>query len=884
MNIRMQACVVLAMGWLGLVTIPIGRTATTDATDSLECLKSAAFFAPVTSPDYRRYAPDRLVELEHLVLDLTPDFTKRTIRGSATYTFKPIAKALPEFRLNAVDLVVESVDSTEKILGYQVTDKELVVTFAQPVAAGQETKLAISYHAQPRQGIYFRTPEMGYKVGDTHLFSQGEAIESRYWFPCFDAPNAKFTSEVICHVPEGMTVLSNGRQVSSEKDAKTGLVTVHWSQEKPHVTYLITLTAGYFSKLEETYRNFPLTFYTPPSEAKEAPNSFACTKEAMGYFESEIGVPYAWAKYGQVLINDFHFGGMENTSMTTLTDRTLFQPDTENLYSSEGLIAHELAHQWFGDLVTCKDWSHVWLNEGFATYYAHLFMEHKYGRDQLLYELYSDAKGIVQQTNDLRPIVSRMYENPEEQFGYRAYPKGSWVLHMLRSQLGEELYRRAIRNYLEKHQYGNVVTDDLSAEIEAVSGKSYDQFFDQWLYHGGQPELEVKYSWDERAKLAKVSVKQTQKLTDNVVLFRFPVTLRFKSKAGVKDARVEVKQVDEDFYVPLPEAPEIVRFDPEYSLLAKVIFNLPTPMLYAQAVDQSDVIGRLQAIEQLATKKDHETIAKLKEVLNHDPFYGVRAKASEALRMIHSEEALTALVESTQQPDARARNAVVNDIGGFYSAATVKALLAILKTEKNPGIQVTAIHNLGPFSTPEVKTVLLHYLHTESYRNRLADAAIAAMRTQDDPAYLAPLREVLSQHEDRFLSREFANALDTLAYLARKEEKKESVREFIAGHLTSSKDRVKQGAITALGTLEDPKAIGLLDTFANSTKDTPEQKAAEQAVAILRGAKKPSDDLKDLRKEVLDMQSDNRRLSKELEDLKKRFDATPATNKVVEKK
>jgi aminopeptidase N len=166
------------------------------------------------------------------------------------------------------------------------------------------------------------------------------------------------------------------------------------------------------------------------------------------FFEKEIGVPYPWAKYSQVCVNDFVEGGMENTSCTTLTDSTLFTNATENIRNSEGLVAHEMAHQWFGDLVTCKDWSQIWLNESFATYYETLYNEHKNGRDNMLYELYGRARQITGITNDVNAIVRRNFDNSHEMFGYLAYQKGGWVLHMLRSQLGPDLYRRCINTYL----------------------------------------------------------------------------------------------------------------------------------------------------------------------------------------------------------------------------------------------------------------------------------------------------------------------------------------------------------------------------------------------------------------------------------------------------
>jgi aminopeptidase N len=850
--------------------------------ESLLCRHCAGSAASVESPGNMQYAPDRKVDIRQLALDVTPDLQKRTVRGEATFTFKPIAKPLDELRLDSVDLAVSAVTCSAKLAGHQVTDKEIVVTFAPPVPVGRETKLTIRYSAQPVKGFYFRTPATGYPEGDTHVWSQGEPDEARHWFPCYDYPNAKFTTEITCRVPEGITVLSNGRQISSTKDA-SGLVAVRWLQDKPHGTHLITLAAGRFTKLEEKYRDVPLQFYTPPSDAAEAALTFADTKPAMEFFEREIGVPYPWAQYGQVVVRDFHWGGMENTTLTTLTDRTLHRADTETLSSSEVLVSHELAHQWFGNLVTCKDWSHLWLNEGFATYYANLYMGDRHGRDELLYGLYRDAQNVLGRTNSPpRAIHFRRYGTPYEQFDYRAYPKGGWVLHMLRCHLGDELFRRCIKTYVERHTFGIVVTEDLNAVIEELSGRSYDRFFDQWVYHALQPELEVNYSWDEKTKLVKISVRQTQTVNDNVMLFQFPLTLRFKSKAGTVDHRVHVKEKEEDFYVPLRQAPEIVRVDPEYSLLAKINFKPPTAMLYAQLADKSDMIGRLLAAEQLADKKDSATVAKLKAALNADAFHGVRAKASESLRKIHTDDALDALAASVKQPDARARNAVVGDIGGFFHPRAMEALLRCIETERNPAIVSTAIKGLAPYHQPAVRDVLLRFLKGDSYRNRLAEAAIAAMRAQDDPAFIAPLRETLAKREAAFTSYGFGEALDALAFLARNEKPRDSVREFLAGYINHKRERLQLAAMKALGTLEDPKAIALLETFASASKETPQQKEAEKAIAALRAVNKPSDNLKDLRQEVLDVKKENQRLSKELAEVKKKLDA--GTAKEPEKK
>jgi aminopeptidase N len=839
----------------------------------IQCRQSQAVLAAPDSADYRKYAPSREIDIMHLAIDVTPDFKQRTIAGKVTLKFKPIAKPIQELRLDAVDLNVSSAASTTRITAWQATDKNVIITFAQPIPPDQEASVTIDYTAEPSKGLYFRTPEMGYKPEDTHLWTQGESIEARHWYPCYDAPNEKFTSEVTCRVPEGMVVLSNGKRVSEEKDSGSGLVAVRWLQDKPHVNYLISLLAGHFKKVEDNYKDIPLAFYVPASQIDQAVHSFKDTKDIMGFFEQEIGVPYPWAKYYQVCVDDFTAGGMENTSITTLTDRTLHTTATENLRDSRGLVAHELAHQWFGDLVTCKDWSHVWLNEGFATYYDHLYDGYKNGRDALLYDLYESAKHIVSQTNDTKSIVNKKYNDPQEQFSYLAYPKGGWVLNMLRNQLGEELYRRCIKTYLERHQFGNVVTEDLSAVIEELSGRSYDQFFDQWVYHARQPELAVNYNWDEKNKLAKLSIAQTQRLSDDVVLFNFPLTIRFKSKTGTVDRQITIKEKAEDFYFPLNEAPETVRIDPEVSVLAKTTFTPPAAMLHAQLADKTDMVGRLIAVELLGAKADRQSITKLKEALNADSFYGVRLAASRAMRSIHTDEALQALQASTKQTDARVRQQVTQDIAGFYRDSSFETLQKVLQEEKNPDIVAAAISGLGAYPKPAVREKLLQYLNSDSYRNTLADAAVNAIRAQDDASYLDPLRECLQKKEGAFTTGAFSRGLSTMAYLARNEEKKDAIRDFLTGYINHRKQTVQLAVIAALGTLGDPKGMAVLEKFTGASKETPERAAAERALAALRDAKRPSAELGTLRSELLTLQKENRDLRKEFDDLKKKIDA-----------
>jgi aminopeptidase N len=828
------------------------------------------------SDDKRQYSPDRRVDVEHVLIDVTPNFKTRTIRGQMTITFKPIAKPLKALELHATDLSIHEVTASQKVAAYDVTTNHLKIIFAKPVPVGQSCTAVVRYEAEPNRGMYFRTPQMGYKTQDTHLWTQGEPHDSRFWFPCFDYPNERFTSEVICRVPPEMIAVSNGKRVSEKLDKKTSLKAYHWLQEKPHVSYLIALVAGKFRKLEAKHGDISLGFYTPPSQFAQAENSFRDTMDMMTFFEKETGQPYPWAKYDQVVVDDFNWGGMENTTLTILNDRTLFTQASENIRSSQTLVAHELIHQWFGDYVTCRDWSHVWLNEGFATYFAHLYDGHKNGHDAYLYGLYRDSRRIIANKNEKRPMIYREYVSAKEQFDQRAYQKGSWVLHMLRTQLGPKLFRQCVAHYLKENGLRSVVTGDLIRACQQQTGLSLQRFFDQWVYHARHPELDVSYAWDESSGLARVSVKQIQKNgdTDKVVgVFAFPVKLRFKTSKGTIDKNVTITKAQHDFHIKLPAKPNIVRFDADFGLLGDVRFKKPDAMLYAQLKDTDDVIGRLLAIEALKDKKSIKTIGHLKEVLNSDPFHGVRTEASAALRQIHTQDAFSALADSIQQDDARVRKQVVGDIAAWFEPRSAELLIGILDREKNPQIQAAAIQGLGLYHGKPTTERLIALLGSKSYRNILVGASVGAMRSLDEPLFVQPLLDTLAKREIDLTSRDFAWTLKTLAFLARHQKNRDQVRMFLLKRVDHPKQRIAVAAIEALGTLGDPKAVAVIESFNVGSDQSRMKRAAASALEAIRSSKKPSAELKDLRKEVMDLKKANQTMQDDLKKLQDQFKA-----------
>jgi len=825
---------------------------------------------PQSGPDsgVRRYAPDCRADLLHLALDVTPDFKNRAVSGRATITFKPVGSPLEELNLDGIDLEVSAVESTAKLQGYQATHDKVILTFEQALAVDSEQTVTITYRATPKDGFYFRTPEQGYREGETQLYTQGETILARNWFPLLDSPNGKLTTEVTCRLPDGMKAWSNGRLLSQEKDAATGLTAWHWKQEKPHSAYLISLVAGQFSVIEDHYKDLPIAFMVPPSDAAMAQKSFADTKDMLAFFEQELDYPFPWEKYHQIVVRDFRWGGMENTSISTLSDRILQTADYETLRSSVSVVGHELAHQWFGDVVTCKDWSTLWLNEGFATYYDALYQEHLYGHEQFLYERFRVAEGLTGEQNP-RPVVFRKINaDGYDQFGALSYQKGSWVLHMLRSELGPDLFRKVIQTYLKRYQFRNVVTENLVSVLEEVTGRSWDRFFDQWIYHGGHPELAVDYAWDEKSGTARVNLSQTQKISDEVLQFHLPVKVRFKGKFGTIDKVFLLEDLAQDFHVALPSAPKIVRIDPDVGLLATIHFSPPRELLNAQLDDDSDPLGRVLAVRQLGEDPRADGVGRLLKILSGDGRWFVRAEAAKALGKIGTGPAFATLGQCLEQADARVRKAVVDALGSDIRDESLDLLLKHLSSEKNPDIRGAILQALSHHPKKSSGAKLVEALESNSLRDHLFGSAVAAMRMSDDPSYAAPLFDAIRKRQGELESQSLGRALAALAYLSRNQTDKNEVFDFLLKQLESPRTPVADGAATALGDLADLRSRPVLITLANRDNE-----AAKNALKDLAEGVKPAAAIVGLQDEVSKLQKSNSEMKTQLETLTKRMEA-----------
>ncbi|MEJ7734199.1 MAG: M1 family metallopeptidase, partial [Polyangiaceae bacterium] len=555
----------------------------------------------ILSGTKRVYERSRPFAIRHIALDLELELEKKAVRGTARLEVTRIDASAGELALDAVGFDVSRVEvraaepgssgkkpgangkkpaaNGKKALanGWKrvahVYDGE---TLRVPLPPGaEEASVRVTYRATPRRGLYFMAPDEHVQDRPRQVWTQCQDEDARFLFPCHDKPHVKQTTEMRVQAPAGWFVLGNGALIGDPKERKKGLY--HWKMDEPHPSYLVTLVAGEFGSYEEESDGIPLSFYYPKGRDADARRTFKRTAEMVKRFGELTGVRYPWNKYAQVVVSDFIFGGMENTTATTMYEHILLDERAALDVTSDDLIAHELAHQWFGDLVTCRDWSQAWLNEGFATFMEHIDREAHLGRDEYEYGLRADMGSYLSEARGRyrRPIVCQDYEAPIDIFDRHLYEKGALVLHMLRRELGDAVFWRGVGLYLSTHQRQVVETRDLMRALEEVSGKSLERFFEQWVYRAGHPELSIEI--EHEAGLCTVTVRQMQHAApaeahSEAATPVFAFDLAFDLAVG-GEVRREERHVDQrvhTFSFPAENRPLYVVVDPEFAVLGEL--------------------------------------------------------------------------------------------------------------------------------------------------------------------------------------------------------------------------------------------------------------------------------------------------------------------------
>ncbi|MCA1558322.1 MAG: M1 family metallopeptidase, partial [Acidobacteria bacterium] len=428
----------------------------------------------------RQYIPSRDYDTRHITLNLRFNWEQEQAIGTATITLAPLTSNLRHVDLDAGNMTFNSVRlASGAPLKFEADAKaeKLRITLDRAYQPANVITVVIDYRTNGvtaggglagfGRGLTFIKPRPDDPTRPRQIWSQGETQYNHYWFPCFDHPNDFTTSEMIATVEKPLTVISNGRLVEV-RDNRDETRTFHWKMEQPHASYLTSIVVGVYSPIEQRYQNIPVISYVYPNEVNEGRVTVARMADMVKFFSEKTGVRYPYAKYAQTMTRDFG-GGMENITATTQTDNMIHDARYTLDADWDGLQAHELAHQWFGNLVTCRSWSDIWLNESFATYFQAMWDEHRLGRDDFLYldvKGNQDAYYNAWRNGQRRPIVTSNYQNPDAVFDTYAYPRGGAVLYMLRMTLGEENWRRSIKHYLTKYAHQPVETEQLRIAIE----------------------------------------------------------------------------------------------------------------------------------------------------------------------------------------------------------------------------------------------------------------------------------------------------------------------------------------------------------------------------------------------------------------------------------
>ena len=819
---------------------------------------------------------DRTFHVKHLKLEVSFDDEERKVKGTSTLVLIPINDGLKSLELDAVDMTISRVtDGDGRHLDFEVADGKILVRLLRAYKAGQEFQLAVEYEAQPKAGLFFISPDKSYPNKPFQIWTQGESEDNKRWFPCYEAPNDRMTTELIVTVKSKYSTVSNGRLAEVKTDAKRGMKTYRWVQDIPHVNYLVTLVVGEFDFQEEKVDGIPVQYYVPKGKAKFIPLAFQNTPDMLEYFAGVTGLKYPWAKYAQVVVQDFTFGGMENTTCTTLTEYCLHDEKARPNYMADSLVAHELAHQWFGDYITMKSWGHAWLNEGFASYFDPLWWEHKFGRDEFHQRMLDTAKEYFKEDaeHNRRPIVTHKYKEADDMFDGHTYQKGACVLHMMRYVLGDDLWWKAIKHYVHKKGQGIVETTDFKEAIEESTGRALDWFFNEWLYKGGHPEFDISWSYDDKSKLIVLTVKQKQDTKDGTPLFKMPITIEIATKKRLWRENLDVEKAEHTYFIPSPDRPQMVLFDPDNWILKKLTFEKQKDELLHQIAHAENVIPRIQACEGLAKiPYDKAVFEALKKSLTSDKFWGVRAAAAKALGEMATAEAKEILLsEGIKQQDSRVRRAVVDSLGNFRGDEEVfERLCAIYRSDKAYYVVSGAAIALGKLRDPKAFEVITKNMDRPSHADVIVRASLDGLSELREPRAVQVCMDHTKYGNPEMVRMAAANSLGKLGHYL--EDKKDDIREHLVRLLNDTNFRTKLGAVNGLVALGDAAAIPKLAAVDRYDPLGMVRREARKAVKKIQESHAEKAKKVDAQKDIESLKDENRDLKARLAKLESKVD------------
>jgi aminopeptidase N len=709
-----------------------------------------------------RDTPSHDYDLIHQRIELANfDWDATAFDGKVTTTIVSLRPGLDSIvmdmgrRLAVRSVTMESRSRVRSRLRFTRPGDTLIVRLAKPVGFRDSVRFTIDYRGKITQGrgLYFFKSEPGRTHRPQQIYSGGGTDGNPNWIPTYAAPHDKATWEMVATVPAAYTVVSNGRRVADRpgrRGARERTHTVHWAQERPASTYLISIVVAPLTKVTDRWRDVPLEYYVYPEDVPLARRLFGVTPDMMEVYTRLTGVKYPWSRYAQTTVTDF-VGGMENVGATTLVD---WLPDARAYHDRpwyrHTLIPHELAHQWFGNLVTTENWANYWLNEGTAEFMVGQYWGSKLGRsaeDEFYLDEYRQYLAL-----DVRRRVPLASFNSNN-----VYAKGALVLEMLKKQLGRERFWAGVNRYLTKHAFGNATSDGLRRAVLDATGLNLDWFWSQWVYQAGHPDFVVTAAYDSASGALALTVRQTQVDTARAdstgfrfstpLVFRGTVSTRVGTSRGDLRKQVELDRREQLIRITgVKSPPTMVVFDENNAMLKSLTFEQPTRWLAAQLARDPDLWNRSWVIEQLGRRSgDSLAAAALARAARGADYYLTRAQAAAALRGFPEPFAVPPLEAAARDTSSAVREAAIAALGGVGGERAVAAARTAWKGDSSYEVRASALTALARLDSTGAKGAVLAGLAMPSYRNVIQNAAIAAAAESPDSAMIDGLEKILGQ-------------------------------------------------------------------------------------------------------------------------------------------
>ena len=776
-----------------------------------------------------------------LALDIDLDMDRGTLTGTATHKVAALRDDLRVVRMHCEDMKVQSATADGAACKVTQDDKILSIELDRPRKKDEPVTIAIRYGGKPTSGIWFFKPTPEHPEIPLQVYTQGEGIENRHWFPCYDEPDDRMTTSLRVTVPAGLQTLSNGLPKGTET-VGAGRVAHTWVLDRPHPSYLVTLVVGTFHDHVRDAAGIEQHDLVPPEWKDACDEVFGRTPSMMAFFQDYTGQKFPWGRYSQVTVWDFMWGGMENTGATTLNMRALHREGVRPDYSADGLVAHELAHDWFGDLMTCRTWNHIWLNEGFASYFTDLWNGHNEGPDALAVSALGEQDGYMDGL-DLKATSQRARPASRTDCGdveNHQYVKGASILHMLRGILGADTFRDGIRRYVAANHDRAVVSEDLRAAMESACGQDLGWFFDQWVYGFGVPELEVSGAWSDAEKAFVVKVAQVQPVSESMPLFITPVDVDVTWPDGrTERRRVDLRRQTQEWRIAGPGAPKRFLFDPDGWLLARIHDAKSREAWEEIAGDaKTPIASRIRAVRALGGM-GIDAIAALARSASADPQHDVRAEACEALGKNSADHAATyaatALAVAANDPDSRVRRAAVNALAAFPPRLAAATLTARIQSDTSAYVVADASAALGKVRAADAFDRLVATLSKDSHRDQIRQKVMDGLRELGDPRGADVARGYLAYSWGKGIQHQLRKAaLDCVCALA---PQAPETKAALLALLGDPYFRMKQWSAEKCADLKISDAVPALEAMAKDGIGPGVRDSAKRALERLTGKK-----------------------------------------------